>query len=282
MAVTGTPQLDPVKQELVAELVQRELKAAVTLLPTITDFSALAVPGAKTIKIPKLTSFTVVNRASQAPGTPEDLSATTDDMALDRNAYVQWIIDSFDEIQANIPAQAEFALRAASSHGRFVDAQIIGEMETVGVEEATAIGDVTRDIVLAMRKQLLKRNADKNALFMTVGPEQEEALLKIDEFTRADIYGTSNIPDGMIGRVYGVNIIMNNQLADDQYFMYERTGMSVAFQQRANLVSETDIDYGSNARKFVLDQIFGVQGLQLGQEGVGATLSALVVKDANA
>ena len=282
MAVTGTPQLDPVKQELVAELVQRELKAAVTLLPTITDFSSLAVPGAKTIKIPKLTSFTVVNRASQAPGTPEDLSATTDDMALDRNAYVQWIIDSFDEIQANIPAQAEFALRAASSHGRFVDAQIIGEMETVGVEEPSAIGDVTRDIVLAMRKQLLKRNADKNALFMTVGPEQEEALLKIDEFTRADIYGTSNIPDGMIGRVYGVNIIMNNQLADDQYFMYERTGMSVAFQQRANLVSETDIDYGSNARKFVLDQIFGVQGLQLGQEGVGAGESALVVKDANA
>ena len=282
MAVTGTPQLDPVKQELVAELVQRELKAAVTLLPTITDFSSLAVPGAKTIKIPKLTSFTVVNRASQAAGTPEDLSATTDNMNLDQNAYVQWIIDSFDEIQANIPAQAEFALRAAAAHGRFVDAQIIGEMETVGVEEASATGDVTRDIVLAMRKQLLQRNADKNALFMAVGPEQEEALLKIDEFTRADIYGTSNIPDGMIGRVYGVNIIMNNQLADDQYFMYERTGMSVAFQQRANLVSETDIDYGSNARKFVLDQIFGVQGLQLGQEGVGATLSALVVKDANA
>ena len=282
MAVTGTPQLDPVKQELVAELVQRELKAAVTLLPTITDFSSLAVPGAKTIKIPKLTSFTVVNRASQAAGTPEDLSATTDDMNLDRNAYVQWIIDSFDEIQANIPAQAEFALRAAAAHGRFVDAQIIGEMETVGVEEASATGDVTRDIVLAMRKQLLQRNADKNALFMAVGPEQEEALLKIDEFTRADIYGTSNIPDGMIGRVYGVNIIMNNQLANDQYFMYERTGMSVAFQQRANLVSETDIDYGSNARKFVLDQIFGVKGLQLGQEGVGATLSALVVKDANA
>ena len=282
MAVTGTPQLDPVKQELVAELVQRELKAAVTLLPTITDFSSLAVPGAKTIKIPKLTSFTVVNRASQAAGTPEDLSATTDDMNLDRNAYVQWIIDSFDEIQANIPAQAEFALRAAAAHGRFVDSQIIGEMETVGVEEATATGNVTRDIVLAMRKQLLQRNADKNALFMAVGPEQEEALLKIDEFTRADIYGTSNIPDGMIGRVYGVNIIMNNQLANDQYFMYERTGMSVAFQQRANLVSETDIDYGSNARKFVLDQIFGVKGLQLGQEGVGATLSALVVKDANA
>lgn len=35
-------------------------------------------------------------------------------------------------------------------------------------------------------------------------------MLAIDEFTRADAFGTSNIPTGMIGRVYGMDVFMRS------------------------------------------------------------------------
>ena len=278
--ITGSTQLAPTKNDVVAEIVQRELREAVTMLPTIMDMSRLAGPGMKQIRFPKLSSFSVVDRASGAAGDATALTAATDNLDLDQNAFVSWIIDSFDEIQSNIPAQAEFARRAATAHGRYVDLQILNELENAGVATGT-IGDITRDIVLDMREALLANEADKNMLWLAVGPDQEKELLKIDEFTRADVYGTSNIPNGMIGRVYGVNIVMNNQLAAQQYFMYERSAVAIAFQQQPRLASDEAIEYGTGARRFAMDQIFGVQAMQLGEQGVGATESALIVKDAN-
>jgi len=279
-AITGTTELVATKQDLVSQLVQKELREAVTLLPTISDFSAMAVPGAKQLNIPKLDAFTVIDRVSAAAGDATVLTSSTDDLALDKNAFVSWIIDSFDEIQSNINAQLEFARRAASAQGRYVDAQIVTEMETVG-EATTTAGTISRDIVLEMRETLLTRNANKDQLFLAVPPAQEAALLKIAEFSSSDVYGAAVIPSGFIGRVFGVNLVLNNQLGATQYFMYDKDGIAIAFQQRPNMASESDIKYGSKAMRFVLDQIFGLKGMQLGVNGVGGTESALVVKDNN-
>lgn len=278
--ITGNAELVATKQDKISEIVQRELAAAVTLLPTVSDMSALALPGFKQIRFPKLSSFTVTNRVSGAAGDASALTSATDDLDLNQNAFVSWIVDNFDEIQANIPVQLEFAKRAAAAQGRFVDARIVLELEAVGVATTTA-GDITRDIVLEMREALLLRNADKNKLVLAIDPTQEAIMLAIAEFTNAELYGSSNIPDGMIGRVYGVPIIMNNQLGTQQYFMYEKEGIAIGFQRRAKMESQPEIEFGTGARRFVIDQLFGLKGLQLGEQGVAPGESALVQKDNN-
>lgn len=278
--ITANAELVATKQDKISEVVQRELAANVTLLPTVSDQSALALPGFKQIRFPKLSSFTVTNRASGAAGDASALTSATDDLDLDQNAFVSWIVDNFDEIQSNIQVQLEFAKRAAAAQGRFVDGRIILELEDVGVATTTA-GDITRNIVLEMREALLLRNAKKDALTLAIDPTQEAIMLAIAEFTNAELYGSSNIPDGMIGRVYGVPIIMNNQLGPQQYFMYEREGIAIGFQRRAKMESESAIKFGTGARRFVIDQLFGLKGLQLGEQGVAAGESALVQKDNN-
>ena len=281
--ITANPELIATKQDKISEIVQRELAAAVTLLPTISDMSALALPGFKQIRFPKLSSFVVTNRASGAAGDASALTSATDNMDLDQNAFVSWIIDNFDEIQANIPAQIEFAKRAAAAQGRFVDGRIITELEVVGIATTTS-GDITRDIVLEMRERLLLNEAKLADIVLAIDPTQEAIMLAIAEFTEAQLYGTSNIPDGVIGSVYGVPVIMNTQLGTQQYFMYEKQGIAIGFQRRAKMESESKIKFGTGARLFVIDQLFGVKGLQLGEskEAVPvATESALVVKDNN-
>lgn len=278
--ITGNTQLAPTKQDLVAAMVQRELAFQAKLMRTVTDVSRFAVKGAKSISFPKLTSFTIVNRTSGAQGDSSVLTATNDKLDLDQNAYCAWVIDSFDLAQTTIEAELEFAQRAASAHGRYVDTRIIATLEAAGVATATP-GNITRDIVLEMREGLLTRHADLAKLRLVIGPDQESEMLKISQFTEAQIYGNSNVPSGVIGSVYGVEVMLHTGVGASTYYMYEDSGLAVGFQKGPQMSEQGANEFGTGAKRVAMDQLFGTKGLQLGQQGVGATESALIVKDAN-
>ena len=100
--VAGNTELGATKQDLIAALVQRELQFKAKLLPYFTDVSAYCIPGSKSISFPKLTSFTVVDRAEAAAGDATALTATVDQLSLDNNAYIAYIIDSMTKKQSSI------------------------------------------------------------------------------------------------------------------------------------------------------------------------------------
>lgn len=278
--ITGDTELGATKQDLIASLVQRELEAKAKIFPTITDVSQFAVKGAQSISFPKLTSFSVINRASGAAGDAAALTASVDQLDLDQRAYVAWLIDSADAVQTTIDSQMEFAKRAASAHGRNVDTQIITELETVGVATTTA-GTITKEIILEMRESLLVNEANIDTMSLLIGPDSESAMLAINEFVRADAYGRSNIPSGVIGFVYGVQILVSTLVGASTYYMYDKEGCAIGFQQGPQMSNQKANEYGANAERWAMDQLFGVKGMHLGEKGVGATQSALVVKDNN-
>jgi hypothetical protein len=268
--IHGNPELGATKQDLIAALVQKELAAKANLLPYVTDVSRFAVKGAKSISFPKFNSFTPINRATATAGDAAVLTATADKLDLNINAYIAWIVDSSDEIQSTVAVQTELALRAASGHGRYVDTNIIAELEAGGT--AVTAGAISRDIILEMREKLLLANADMNQLVLVVGPESETLLLKIDEFTKAEVYGQAVIPSGMIGRVYGVPVLINNQLDDETFYMFEKSGIAIGFQKAPAISEQGANEYGSGAIRVAMDQLYGVKSMQGG---------ALIFKDGN-
>lgn len=278
--ITGNTQLSSVKQDLIAAVVQKELAFQAKLTPYFTDVSMFAAPGAKQISFPRLSSFTVIDRASGVQGDASVLTASVDTMLLDINAYVAWIIDSSDAIQSAIPAQLEFAKRAASSVGRFVDTQIIAELEAVGVPTTTA-GNLTAAVVLEMQQTLLVNDADPGALALFIAPAQRTVLLQIAEFRNAEIYGQAVIPSGVIGSLYGMPVVVHNGLTANQYFMAEKSGLAYGFQMGPSYSEQMANEFGSQAKRAVLDQLFGVEGMQKGLKGVLAGQSPLVIKDNN-
>lgn len=68
---------------------------------------------------------------------------------------------------------------------------------------------LTKEDILQARRVLMAQDmwtgatGSKN---MLITPSQEEDILKIDDFVRADAYGDSRIPSGVIGTLYGLNI----------------------------------------------------------------------------
>lgn len=277
MPITGHTELGPTKQDIVAAAVQKELKFSAVLMNYVTDVSEFAIKGARSIRFPKLSSFTAQNRASATAGTPQVLNATTDQLNLTHNAYVQWVIDSVDEYQSVMAARVEFARRAASALGRYVDTEILNEVK--GNAGFVAAATALRDKILECRSFLRRNEAMLDQIVIVASPEMETELLKVDEFSRADVYGSAVIPQGVIGKIYGMMVVTHAGLANDEIYMWEKSGIAVGFQQQPNYASQPDIDYGTKALKEAMDQLFGVKALQIDQgTNTLAGKSALIAK----
>lgn len=289
MAAIGDTELGPTKQEVIAEKAQRALIAESAFLGSVRDVSNRAKKGAESISFPKRSgAFTVEDRASGTAGTDQVRGFVKDNMTLGKRAHIQWVVDVNDEIESTLDVQNENIDESSAEHAVDVDRLLIAEFELAGFETTTA-GDLTQDVVLEMRKLLLKNKAKKKDLWLAVSPDQEAKLLAIEPFVSAEKYGSAIIPEGVLGKIYGVNVIMSPELADDQYFMYEGGAMAIGFQRKPAFDEQKAIEYGAGAMRQVLDQKYGVKALFVdavgGLNAAGGALSsesALIVKDNNA
>lgn len=271
------------KAEYISSVVLRELEFQAKLLPTVTDVSMFAMPGYSSIKFPKLSSFTVQDRAMGAASTEAVLTDSNDVLLLDKNKIVHWIIDQKDNVQTSIEAQAEYAKRAASAHGRDIDNQIVAALELRGrTDWGAAVGDVTRDIVLDMLEGYQNAEGAEGDAVFVVSNDQHKALLKITEFTEHQVYGPNDaIRAGQIGTLYGVPVIRRSGLAASTYYLYGKEAVAVGFQAAPQMDSMKAVRYGSQAMEHVMDVLYGIKGLRLAEKGAAAGESALIFKDGN-
>lgn len=279
--VTGDTETTATKNDLIVELVQRELISEGVLAPTIMDVSRFCKKGAQSISFPKAGSFTVEDRATGVASVKQVLTFAADKLELEFRATVSYLIDSMDEIESIVDVEGEYAMRAARAHAAYVETKIIAELETVGYAVTGATGDISDDGILAMRKTLLNHKANRRRLNLAVSPDQEAILLGIEKFVSAEKYGTAVIPEGALGKIYGVPVYISTELSSSQYFMYDSEGCAIGFQRGPQMDGRPAPEYGAGSTLKVLDQKFGVQGLTIAQQSMSAGISALVVKDNN-
>lgn len=277
--ITGNTELGSTKEVLIANIVQKELAFKAKLTPYFTDLSSLALPGYDRISVPKLTSFTVVDRVEGAAGDASALTASVDTLLLEYNAYVSYIIDSVTALQANIPAQIEFAKRAAAAQARFVDEKIIAEMRSVAFAflNVGADSNVTYGNLTSMVRELEENDAEMTDCVFLVSPTQKEAMFALTEVKQAQNFGQAVLPTGVIGTFLGIPVVMHNGLAAKELFLAEKSGLAYAFQKNASYGEQPEIQYGVGAMRAAIDQLFGVKGMQIAEKGAGAGKSPLVI-----
>lgn len=256
------------KADLIAALVQRELLERASLLPFVTDYSGLAVKGAKQIEIPKLSSFTVQDRAFGAAATENAaLTDSTDVIVLNKNKLILFGYDAHDEQQSSINYMAAAIARASAAHGRQINTDIITEWTLrAGLSVNAGVpADITVNAILDMREFLISNFADMTRTVLVIAADQEKAMLKLAEFSRYDYRGNgaSPIVNGAIGSVYGVPVVINQQLGARQAFMVNAEGCGFAFQKAPMVAEETELTYGTGGKRVAIDVLYGVGGLQL-------------------
>lgn len=277
--IMGDTELGNTKQALIAALVQKELAHRAVLGQVFMNVSAYAVPGAKTISFPKLSSFTVADRVEGVAGEATALTATLDTMLLDQNAYVSWIIDSMTLIQSNIPAQLESAKRAAAAQARFFEGKLIAELASVAssFQNVGADVDLTYANTVAMALLIEEAHQSLSDCAWIISPKQKSIAMTLSEFKAADVYGDNTIMKGQIGWIHGAPVMVHSGLAQKQAFLAHREGIAYGFQKLPQYGEQDEISFGVGAKRAAIDQLFGVKGQQLAMLGAAAGKCPLVV-----
>lgn len=267
------------KQDLIAALVQRELAFNAKLLPYFTDVSAYAVAGSKSISFPKLTSFTVINRTEAVQGDASALSSSTDQLLLDKNLYVAWILDSMTKAQSNIQAEMEFAKRAAASMSRYIDSLVIGVLGTAAAsfQNVGADVDVTYSDLVDMQEAYLNAEGliDQGAWFFSV--QQNKALISLTEFKDVSAFGEMVIRDGYVKQLLGMPVVIHTGLAGKEAYLAGKESIAVGFQKSPAMDEQNANEFGVGAMRVAMDCLMGLKALQTGEKGAAAGKSPLIL-----
>jgi hypothetical protein len=263
------------KMDYISSLVLKELQFQAQLLPKVTDVSQFAVKGVKTISFPKLSSFTAVNRAFGSAGNATVISETVDTLTIDKTPYVAYLVDESSAMQSSIDWALESSKRGATALARFVDNEIISTIFGAGIP-VTAAGDITYDSVLEMIEELRKSEADMNQVTLLVSPAQHTALMKLDEYKRADVFGAANLQANVLGYIHGIPVQVHSGLSDAQFAMFEKSAVAIGFQAQVNMSEQGANEIGAMSKRVAMDAQFGLTALQLGEKGAGATESPLI------
>jgi hypothetical protein len=278
-AITGNTEVGNTKQELIASLVQRELKFQAKLPQFFTDVSMFAVEGSKSISFPKLTSFTVVNRAEGAAGDATALTSSLDQLDLNINAYVAWVVDAMTKKQANINVELEFAKRAASAHARYVDEQIIATLRAgaASFENVGADADVTYDDILAMFEAYMTADGKQEEGCWKMSVAQHTAAMNLAELKSLDTFGEPVIRNGVIQQLMGMPVVIHNGLLAPELFLSGKESIGYGFQSNPAMDEQKANEYGVGAMRVAVDQLFGVKALQTEEKGAAAGKSPLIL-----
>ena len=71
----------------------------------------------------------------------------------------------------------------------------------------STVKKLTKANLLAGKLILDKENVPTSGRYLLLPPGMINDILELDEFTRMDAYGKSNIPDGWVGMIFGMNVL---------------------------------------------------------------------------
>jgi N4-gp56 family major capsid protein len=258
------------EQDLILSIVQDELNRNSFLRPTIMDLSSQATKGVKQVEVPKFTA----SFAGPAAQNPDALTNTefqsptfgTDAIVLDKWVTLPYRVPDRSSTQSMISVEAELAKSAGNDMGNYIDDQIITELRLASAAgpdhlrdlDGAAIAGVASAITLegiSTARQLLNRaNVKQQDRWLIIPPEQEKALIDLDQFRNADKYGSREaLLRGEIGQIYGFRVMVHNGLSSNEAVAYHKECCAVAVQQEIKFESRrADLRVQSTDYSFAL------------------------------
>lgn len=261
MAIIGDANIES-NSIAFGELVQRQLIAQSKLVGTIRDVSSFAESGLEEIKFPKAGGFTVVKKASGTPVTAEALTYTSDILALDQHAVIQWSVEKKALKQSPVSILEDALGRASRAHAKQVDTDIHAELDSTATLLTSDDNDgaLSREEIVAMIVALDANEVPEDDRFLAINPQQKGDIMNISDFIDASKFGSDRVVQkGELGEILGVRVISTTVVTAGAPKMYHREAAAIGFQMNPEYAEESDLP--NLARLYSLDQLYGVKGL---------------------
>lgn len=272
MAEIGLTEVSATSMDIVSALVQQTLKQESKLLPTIMDYSAFAGKGAQSVKIPRRTQFAAANKSENTDLTAQELTFAVDTISLNKNKAIYAALERIAELQATPNVEAEIVQEMAKEIALQVDKDIYAQLLLASAAApdhriAYAGASLAQADILEAIRLLKVQNVPMSDVFMAISPKDEKSILSISDFIRADTYGSPNgLVNGVVGRVYGLPVIVTNVATDDRAVVYHKSAVGFASQLQPEF--KTDQNLKATSKEYLLQMIYGVSLLDSGKRQV--------------
>lgn len=271
--LTGVTETSAAALANISEAAQMYLQQEAMLLPTITDYSYLVVPGTSSVKLPRGAGFTVADKSENTAADATAITYAADTITLENHRYVQFLIEDIADIHTKLNVVRENTMRAVKDMARDIDQYIVAELkkasasapdhQIVFIDDSTDV--IAKGDILAARALLQAQYLNPRECFIGIGPEKENQLLAIDDFIHVEKWGSATLQTGVIGSIYGQKVIVHNDFAD---FMcvWHPSAVGGAFSKAVSFDSQKDL--ANLGMRYSLDCIHGFEILDSGKRSV--------------
>lgn len=274
-ALMGVTETTAAAHAEVSRLAQEFLIQESKLAPLVTDYSALAVKGASSIKVPRAGGFTVGDKSENTAVDAQVITFAADTISLDQHRVVQFLLEDIADMQSNVATVQEAVLRASKGLALDMDEKIKAEFDNASTstpDHVIQYNDATNEDIeltdiLAMRKLLIDQNIDPRECYIGLGSAQEKNMLLISDFIDSSKYGSAEpIMNGEIGKVYGMRVIVSTVFSGTDSYAWHPSSVGYAIQSGVRF--QQDKDLANLANRYSLDYLAGFEVLDAGKRVV--------------
>lgn len=269
----GLTEVSATSMDVIASLVQQTLKQESKLLPYISDFSQFAVKGAGTVKVPRRTQFAAADKSENTDLTAQVLTFAVDTISLNKNKAIYSKLERVAEVQASPNVEAEIILEMAKELALQVDkdiyAQLLLASSAAPDHRIAYVGSTLAQADILEGMRLLKvQSVPMSDVAMVISPKDEKSILAVADFIRADgaNFNPNPLQTGIIGKVYGMPIIVTNVATDDRAILFHKSSVGYASELQPEF--STNKDLKATAKEYLLQMIYGVTVLDSGKRQV--------------
>lgn len=275
--ITGSTQVSATIEQVVASIVQNVLTAEAVMPPTIMDLSSMVGPGMDTLKIPRFANMTVGTKVSGTAAAASTSAFSTDDLPLNKHKYVQWLLEDIASLQSKVAITQAYVQQAAKDLAAELDLAIITELQSNASAAApdhriayanSGTANTLADVDFIEARRLLNvQKVPLSGRTALIDPTQEANVLKISSFVKVNESGSEQaLRNGLIGRVFGFDVIMSPQADVAKSMFYHQTAIVFARQLQPRYQTQPDL-INLGVRNSV-DHVYGVKTLDSGKRQV--------------
>ena len=270
--------------EIWSEAVRASFKKSLVMTNVGTDYSSLVSGGGDTVNIPSVAD--VANAATKDPHVPVNYTNATEDsiaLALTSHKYASAMVEDMGAVQANSDLLSMYSdsigYKLALGFETEVEAALALTTECINIAGNTTAKTIDAHTLAHISKVVLENNCPLNECTLILNPTLYASLFRIDDFIHISKTGMTDVPNGSVGSVMGMNVVLSNHITSTNHndavdsddgaltngnvlggFVVHKSALAYGFSKAPSVSSEYDIDY--IAHKLVGDYIGGAKLVQ--------------------
>lgn len=234
------------------------VKSNLVLLPLIKHYDAEVKSSGQTLEIPNVSAITANLKAQNTVVTLNYNTETKTTITLNKHYESSFIIEDLLKVQSNYDTRSDYTQAAAYAISEKVDSNIAADMTTAWKAANQAYGAygtaLNDNLILTVNRYLSENKAPRTDRSIVVHPKGEAEMLAIDKYVRYDALGVggseSSIKTGKIGRIYGADVYMSQNLVslstttpEYNHLFFHKEAWAIALQMEPRTQAQYKQEY---------------------------------------